>query len=284
MIIDLNESERSEMQRRSSDVSELVRILKDGGHENVSRESAFKAWSKHSESMAAGWLIIAKDPEGFREVGRAHESLVDDWKKAMHDYVVGGPRRADADVDRPLEPVRPRATPEDARNVAATSKLRSIGFEPDATIARSDERINRMEHIAGRLSNVAYMAHAIDAADGIAPVDRAPSVAGGQRQFDHMMDGGQKGIVESGRCYVALRRAQREGDHDRVRTGLVLMVAADNGEIGYKDVLKAIGDDGMPRQLKIEQERPVPRLTGAKGPAQSTEPATASATRNVASR
>jgi hypothetical protein len=271
MIVDLNDSERAEMRERSSDVTLLVSILKGMGAENVSRESAFKAWSEHSESSAASWLIISKDPEEMREVERAHDRIVDRWKDEMHDYVVGSrPKAVEADV--PEAPVRFR--PEDPKSVERVARLREIGFDPPSDVVRGEGAIDRMNHIAGRLSNVQYMANAIDAADGIPEAERARGVAGGARQFAHLMESDRRDGGDMGRCYVALRRAQRAGDHDRVRIGLVMLVSADRDEIGHSDVLRALGDDGIPKSMRLDvQAGHAPRLvTGAKGPARNEVP------------
>ena len=273
MIVDLNDSERAEMQERSSDVTVLVSILKGMGAEHVSRESAFKAWSEHSESSAASWLIIPNQFEGLQEVASAHDRIVDRWKDEMHDYVVGGRRQEkDAEPDVPEAPVRFR--PEDPKSVERVARLREIGFDPPSDVVRGEAAIDRMNHISGRLSNVQYMANAIDAADGIPEADRARGVAGGARQFAHLMESDRRDGGDMGRCYVALRRAQRAGDHDRVRVGLVMLVAADRDEIGHSDVLRALGDDGIPKSMRLEvQAGHAPRLvTGAKGPARNEAP------------
>lgn len=285
MIIDLTTDEKEEMRTRSSDVTDLVRILKDMGVEDVTRESAFKAWSEHSESVAANWLIITRDPAGFREVERSHESLVDRWENARADYVLGRiAARTPTAVPPSRSAIPERVQPTDQRNLKAVSDLKDIGFEPPSGATRSDDRLSRMGHIAGRLKNVAYMANAIDASDGIPKADRAPAVDGGQRQFDNMILGERSDLADAGRCYVALRRAQRDGDDVKVRTGLVLLVSADHDEIGYRDVLAALGDDGMPRQHKIEAERGPLRLTGAKGPAAASDVATVPMTKGSAER
>lgn len=283
MIVELNESERAEMQERSSDVTLLVSILKGMGAEHVSRESAFKAWSEHSESSAANWLIIPNEFQGLQEVASAHDRIVDRWKGEMHDYVVGS-RRKEVDADVPEAPVR--FLPEDRRSIERVGRLREIGFEPRSDVVRGEAAIDRMNHIAGRLSNVQYMANAIDAADGIPEADRARAVPGGARQFAHLMeaDGSDRGAM--GRCYVALRRAQRDGDHDRVRVGLVMLVAADMKEIGHSDVLRALGDEGVPKSMRLEvQAGHAPRLvTGAKGPAVAQVPTSAALTKVGAER
>ena len=285
MIIDLTAEERAEMKTRSSDVTELVRILKDMGVEDVSRESAFKAWSEHSESVAANWLVITKDPAGFREVERSHESLVDRWENARADYVLGRmAARTPAPAPPPRVAVPERVPPSDRRSHKAVFDLKEIGFDPPSNATRGEDRLTRMGHVAGRLRNVEYMANAIDAADCIPKADRAPAVDGGQRQFDSMIHGDRKDLAEAGRCYVALRRAQRDGDDLKVRTGLVLLVAADHDEIGYRDVLAAMGDDGMPREQRIEAERGPLRLTGAKGPAAASGVATMPMTKGSVER
>ena len=273
MIVELNDSQRAEMQERSSDVTVLVGILKGMGADNVSRESAFKAWSEHSESSAASWLIISKDPEGMREVERAHDRIVDRWKDEMHDYVVGSrPQAAAVEAVVPEPSVRFR--PEDPRSVERVGRLKEIGFDPPADVVRGADAMDRMNHIAGRLSNIQYMANAIDAADGVPEAERARGVAGGARQFAHLMESDRRDGRDMGRCYVALRRAQRAGDHDRVRIGLVMLVAADRDEIGHSDVLRALGDDGVPKNMRLEvQAGHAPRLvTGAKGPARAEIP------------
>ena len=275
MIIELDQDQRQDMSERSQDVSDVLRILRVAGNTGATRESAYLAWAEHSERSAANWLIVAKDPMGFAEITAAHEALV--RNRANRSITAErGEDRAEPAPTRTVPVEKPRAREDDPANRKAVADLKAIGFEPPVGVTRSQERIERMGHIAGRLSNVRYMANAIDAMDGIPEEQRAPAVQNGDKQLRHMLGNAIPELNLGGRCYVALRRAEREGDMAALRTGLVMMVSADNREIGYADVLAGLKQDGLPlREVSKETGvqtaagRPerILRSTGTKGPA-----------------
>ena len=111
------------------------------------------------------------------------------------------------------------------------------------TEATPKSLLGRFDLYEGRLSNVAYMAHAIDAADGIDGGPATAHQAQGRLQIAHLLswDGGSAhGHV--GLLYVALRRLQRAGDLQRMRAGLALLVAVDTRELDGTAALAALGD------------------------------------------
>jgi hypothetical protein len=275
MIIELDRDQRQDMSERSQDVSDVLRILRVAGNTEATRESAYLAWAEHSERSAANWLIVAKDPMGFAEITAAHDALV--RNRANRSIIAEqGEDRAEPAPSRTVPVGKPTPREDDPANRKALADLKAIGFDPPVGVTRSEERIDRMRHIAGRLSNVRYMANAIDAMDGIPEGLRAPAVQNGDKQLRHMLGNGIPELNMGGRCYVALRRAEREGDMAALRTGLVMMVTADNREIGYADVLTALKQDGLPlrevsKDASVQATSGKPeriiRSTGTKGPA-----------------
>ena len=121
-------------------------------------------------------------------------------------------------------------------------RLAAIGFKmlpggsrprlalADGTAVR-EERLERFAAIAGRLSNVAYMARAVDRLDGVA--EPAPGTSDGDRQFAHLVAVGRStaGDHPVALIYVALRRLERAGDFARLRAGLAILLAFDDGEL-----------------------------------------------------
>ena len=268
MKFEISSMDVEEMDFREREIDQIVAVLHAAGKTDATRESSFLAWQEHSETSAATWLIVPEGPEGVEEIVSAHDRLIERHAPIQASY-------APAEVAPATAPYVAPASATDTLNASAVRNLVKIGFAPSEDAIRTPATISRMEHMVGRLDNVALMANAIDAADGIPAEDRAPSRTGGKRQLESLMDGRIKGTKDMARCYVALRRAQREGDDAKVRVGLVLLVAADNGEIGHSDVLVALNDDGRPKQLALQDKRPA-ISTGAKGPAK-TSPALLSA-------
>ncbi len=149
--------------------------------------------------------------------------------------------------------------------------MRRVGFQTDA-ILRGPQSEDFMREVVGRVSNVAYMANAIDEADGVPRENRAPASNGGHRQFKHLIEG-DAGVHPIGLAYVALRRAQRRGDDDMFRAGLLMMVVADRGLAAHSAVNAALLDDGVPADRRVDASREASTVriggTGAKGPAPS---------------
>lgn len=97
-----------------------------------------------------------------------------------------------------------------------------------------------LDQLEGRLSNIAYMAHAIDIFDTASScVARNP--AGGQ-QFAHLMNP-KRDLVWTGFLYVALRRFEREGRLDLLRAGLGLLIAVEKGIASGRDAVQAMAHD-----------------------------------------
>jgi hypothetical protein len=71
MQIQLDSDQTAELAQRSSDVDEMLSIL-IGERRSATRESAFLAWSKHSDSSAASWLIMDRRDD----VVAAHDQMV----------------------------------------------------------------------------------------------------------------------------------------------------------------------------------------------------------------
>lgn len=115
----------------------------------------------------------------------------------------------------------------------------------------------------GRLSNIAYMAHAIDIFD-TAQSNVAPNKDGTQ-QFAHLMNY-ERDLFWTGYIYVALRRFQREERNDLLRTGIGLLLAYEQGIMSGRDAVQALApnlvqmhdmrvDDGG---KEIERQRQLP--------------------------
>lgn len=109
---------------------------------------------------------------------------------------------------------------------------------PMTASSRSHDRLREMN---GRMSNIAYMARAIDELDGVA--HRGPErddAVGGREQLIHMLGTDMPELRMTGLLYVALRRLQRTDSLSALRTGLVILLAHDNGEISGRDALSAV--------------------------------------------
>lgn len=274
----LTASQRDHMNDHIADVWFMQATIGKAGRE-ITAEDAYRAWAEHSDRSAAGWLIVDRDENGKAEILRAHDALIESRRPKDH-------RRDD------LEPLRNDTGKANGRRETlgegqALRELVGIGFSPIPEHSRTPESVQLMNHIAGRLDNVRYMANAIDEADGIPPANRAPSVRGGKQQYDHLMTDRMAGMKGTALCYNALRQAQREGDHAGLRTGLAMIVLADQGVIGHQDVLAAMGRDGLTVSMreagvtnvggKLVQTAATlaapARASIAKGPAQAALPA-----------
>lgn len=95
-----------------------------------------------------------------------------------------------------------------------------------------DDIADRLE---GRLSNVRYMAHAMDIFD--TGQSHEPYDHSGSRQFDHLMS--KPGLQWTGYLYVAIRRAQRERRLLDVQRGLALLLAMEQGIIEGRAAVSA---------------------------------------------
>lgn len=116
---------------------------------------------------------------------------------------------------------------------------------PMTASSRSHDRLREMN---GRLSNISYMAHAIDELDGVA--HRGPEhgdAESGRAQLISMLDTDMPERRMTGLLYVALRRLQRIGNISGLRTGLVILLAHDRGEISGRDALSAVWPDALRR-------------------------------------
>ena len=276
----LTASQRDHMNDHIADVWFMQATLGKAGRETTN-EDAYRAWSEHSDRSAAGWLIVDRDENGKAEILHAHDALIESRRPKDH-------RREDLEPLR-NETIKANGRRETAGEGQALRDLVEIGFSPIPDQSRTPESVQLMNHIAGRLNNVQYMANAIDEADGIPPANRAPSVRGGKQQYEHLMSDRMAGMRGTALCYNALRQAQREGDQAGLRTGLAMIVLADQGVIGHQDVLAAMGRDGLTATMreaglaniggKLVQTAaalPAPtRASIAKGPSQPALPAPA---------
>lgn len=125
-------------------------------------------------------------------------------------------------------------------------RLKSIGFKSrdDVTLLLPDgQPISGMatvefDKMGGRVSNIGYMARAMDHYDGVtSPADGTPQ---GDRQFEHLLSR----FPTSAMVYFALRRRQRNGDLAGLRTGLALLLAFEQDLITPHDILAALWPDG----------------------------------------
>lgn len=71
MQIRLDSEQSAELSQRRSDVDDMLSIL-IGERRSATRESAFLAWSEHSDVSAASWLIVDRRDD----VVAAHDQLV----------------------------------------------------------------------------------------------------------------------------------------------------------------------------------------------------------------
>lgn len=72
----LSSSQRADMAERSHDVDELVDILQGCGRD-ADRETAYQAWSDHSDSSSASWLVFdAISSDSRSEIRAAYDHLM----------------------------------------------------------------------------------------------------------------------------------------------------------------------------------------------------------------
>ena len=122
-----------------------------------------------------------------------------------------------------------------------------------------------MDHIIGRYKNIAYMAGEIDRLDGVSEHKQALYNTKGAQQFHHLRDTVSKHEPGIDQCYVALRRLQRNGEHDKLKAGVALLVMADQRIIGLTDALKGMGDDGILPDDTRDLGQKEPMLIHSKG-------------------
>lgn len=120
------------------------------------------------------------------------------------------------------------------------------------SIAREDESISilkgsavfeEVERLCGLLSNVSYMAEAIDFADDASEeIDK--SGIKGKHQFEHLLSRGH--LVPTGLLYFALRRYERRGDFMKARAVLQMLAASDSSDIAHSNAaMLALGIDSF---------------------------------------
>lgn len=117
---------------------------------------------------------------------------------------------------------------------------------PDGTTQSGTRQIDRLRHLSGRMSNIAYMARAMDQYDGIQGTEGSTA---GDKQFEHLFTIDEGGLAL---IYFALRRLQRAGEVDLLRHGLALLMAYEDGVISISDALSAIwkSDWEIPSSMK----------------------------------
>ncbi len=110
-----------------------------------------------------------------------------------------------------------------------------------ACIAREDEShiirkgsvvFEEVERLCGLLSNVSYMAEAIDFADD-ASEEIEKSGIKGKMQFEHLLSRGH--LVPTGLLYFALRRFERRGDFMKARAVLQMLAAGDGNDVDHSN-------------------------------------------------
>lgn len=123
--------------------------------------------------------------------------------------------------------------------------LPSIGFTmtpkgrafPSGKIV-PNHALKRLASMNGRLSNIEYMARAMDRLDNVA--DPAPGTSAGDRQFAHLVEHHPTAAL----LYFALRRLQRNGDVDGLRRGLTVLLAYDHDEMDSEDAIAMLWPEG----------------------------------------
>lgn len=120
------------------------------------------------------------------------------------------------------------------------------------SIAREDESISilkgsvvfeEVERLCGLISNVSYMASAIDFADDASEeIDK--SSMKGKHQFEHLLSRGH--LVPTGLLYFALRRYERRGDFMKARAVLQMLAASDSSDTAHSNAaMLALGIDSF---------------------------------------
>ena len=232
-MLTISSQDRETMSHHLQDVW-FVRMQIENTGAKVSQEEAYVAWSEYSRSQGVDWVPINRNRELVPEMLIAHRNLTKSMDRSERSF---GASRS--------EPGRNYEHQIDPAMRDAVSKLNEFGYSPNPGIAASKDVVQTMEHIAGRYSNIAYMAGEIDRRDGVPPDQRAPMSAPGAQQFNHLESSFSNQQLGIDKCYVALRRLQREGEHEKLKAGVALLVLADKGVIGHADVLAAVGNDGM---------------------------------------
>lgn len=232
----LTDSEKRHMAGVMPDVWFMHATLTNAGRSKATENDAYKSWSDRSKSRESDWLKVETDEKGRRDIVIAYDTMIQNERERDE-------RRNEIAQLQGDEP-KPDGRKSSREEVSAIMRLEKIGFSPDPRQSRSKESVNLMGHIAGRLSNVEYMANAIDEADGIPPAHRARLIKGGHEQYQHLLSDRMPGMQGAAMCYNALRQAQRENDEVGLRTGIAMLAMADHGMVGYKDVLDAMGRDG----------------------------------------
>lgn len=102
-------------------------------------------------------------------------------------------------------------------------------LDPEGEIIPSF-RLANLKPFASVLSNIRYMARAIDRYDGIE--DPAPGTLEGDQQFDHLLRTDPSQAIS----YFALRRLQRANDLSGIRRGIVIMRAFERQELLEADL------------------------------------------------
>lgn len=106
-------------------------------------------------------------------------------------------------------------------------------------IEEGSERFTDIEHMCGRLSNLHYMAAAIDKAEHL--IDEIPATdydRSGEKQFQYLMS--QPHLMATGLIYIALRGFQRTGDIPRMRAALTLLIEHERHGLDGRDAVALI--------------------------------------------
>ncbi len=122
--------------------------------------------------------------------------------------------------------------------------ITAIAREDERTIIKKNSEVfEEVERLCGLLSNVSYMASAIDFADDASEEIEKSSMKG-KHQFEHLLSHGH--LVPTGLLYLALRRYERRGDFMKARAVLQMLAASDSSDIAHSNAaMLALGIDSF---------------------------------------
>ena len=231
-MLTLSNADKEKLSHNLADVW-FVRMQLENTGAKVSQEEAYVAWSEHSRRNNSEWISVERNRELIPDMVQAHQMFKASMIAAN---IIASPKLARSGPNfeyQSSQPSNPYAR-----------EMQALGYSvPKGEI--SEQAAKTMNHIVGRYKNIAYMAGEIDRLDGIPAYKQAPYDKSGAKQFHHLRDTVSKNNPGIDQCYVALRRLQRDGEHEKLKAGVALLVMADQRIIGHTDALKGMGNEGI---------------------------------------
>lgn len=251
-MLTLSNADKEKLSHNLADVW-FVRMQLENTGVKVSQEEAYVAWSEHSRRNNSEWISVERNRELIPAMVQAHQMFKASMIAAS---VVASPKLTRSGPNFEYQSSQP--------SNSSAREMQALGYSvPKGEI--SEKAAKTMDQIVGRYKNIAYMAGEIDRLDGIPAYKQAPYDRSGAKQFHHLRDNVSKHEPGIDQCYVALRRLQRDGEHEKLKAGAALLVMADQGIIGHTDVLKSIGNDGILPDAGKEIDQKEPALIRSKG-------------------